>query len=167
MDVDAVHQRATDAIEVMLHLSRRAHATLNRMIVIATGTGIHRCDQHETGRIVDVILYTRDAYLSIFQRLAKHLQDIPLKFCQLVKKEYTVVGQRDFSGLRITSSTGHCHIGNRVVRRAERSPGDESSVGVYLTRNRMYLCGLEALAQREGWQDGRQSLGKHRFPASG
>ena len=46
--IDTIHQRAADAIEILLYHAWLAGAFLVRVVVIATRAGIHSRHQHET-----------------------------------------------------------------------------------------------------------------------
>jgi hypothetical protein len=51
----------------------------------------------------------------ILQRLAHHLQDVALKFRQLIEEQHTVVPQRNFSGARDHPSADQSRIADGVV----------------------------------------------------
>ena len=57
----------------------------------------------------------------IFQRLAKHLQDMFFIFGEFVQKKDAVVGQADFAGSGQTAVSDESDVGCRVMRRAERA----------------------------------------------
>lgn len=80
--VDTVEQRAGYTVHIFLHCPRRAKASPVRMVVITTGTRIHRGNQHKAGRIIDRETGTRNSNLSVFQRLSHHLQNTSVEFRQ-------------------------------------------------------------------------------------
>jgi len=64
--------------------------------------------------------------LAVFERLAQNVEHVPMKLGQLVQEEDAVVRETDFPGTRCRTAPDEAGIGNRVVRSAERSGGDQS-----------------------------------------
>ena len=91
------------------------------MVVVATGAGVHAGDQHKVGREVYGDFSSADGYLALFQGLPHHLQYGALEFGELIQKQDPMMGQGNFSGLRITSSADQGYIRNGVVWAAKRS----------------------------------------------
>ena len=107
LQVDAVQQRAGDAVQVLLHLPVAAHAGLGGVVVVAARAGVHGGYEHEACGIFHVALHARDGDFAVFQRLAKHFQHVAAEFGQFVEEQHAVVSQADFAGLGIVASTGH------------------------------------------------------------
>ena len=78
--------------------------------IVAARTGIHACNQHERTRILYVILGSTDSYLSVFQRLTKHLQYRPRELWHLVKKENSIMGEADFPRLWVVASANEGNL---------------------------------------------------------
>ena len=56
LDIDAVQERAGDLTQILLYLSRIAHAGVGGMIVIAAGAGVHTGYEHKAARDINAIL---------------------------------------------------------------------------------------------------------------
>ena len=104
--------------------------------------------------------------MAVFQRLPQHLEDGTVEFGQLVKEQHPVVCKADFTWGGVRAATDHRHLRDGVVRTAERSLGDERSAPWQLARHRVYLGRLQAFAQGQRREDGRQTLGHHRLAAA-
>src|SRR2546429_8893351 len=89
VQIDAIQQRAGDALAITLHLSRTAPAFAFEIAKIAAWARIHRGDQHELRGESDAARSTGDGDFSVFDRLAHYLQCRSLEFGQLVEKENT------------------------------------------------------------------------------
>ena len=70
--------------------------------------------------------------MSVLQRLTQYFEGCTFEFCQLIEEEHAVVGETDFSGLRVVASAYQGDIGYSVVRRAERALDNERSQTVSL-----------------------------------
>ena len=73
------------------------------------------------------------------------------------------MGQADFTGLGVVATTHEGNLGNGVMRSPERTLRDECGITAELTGDAVYLCGLEALGERQRWEDARQALRHHRL----
>ena len=94
VDVNSVHQRPRDLLEISTDLARRAFASSRLAAEIATGARIHRRDEHELGGKPHRSFGTRDNHKTVFQRLANHLENLPRKFGEFVKEQYPEMSQR-------------------------------------------------------------------------
>ena len=74
MDVDAVHERAGDALLVALHEAHGAGAFLAVVAVESARAGVHGRDQHEVGREGERSAGPADGDDPVLQRLAQGLQ---------------------------------------------------------------------------------------------
>ena len=79
VNIDAVQQWTGDSFLVFRHDRRCTGAWLLAVPVIATGTGIHRSNQHYTGGIFHRETGAGDADLAVFQRLTHYLQNSSFK----------------------------------------------------------------------------------------
>ena len=68
-------------------LTRCADAFLLRIGEKAAGTGVHRGDEHHTGRIVDRAQGAGDRDIAVFQRLPHDLEHIAPELGQLVQEK--------------------------------------------------------------------------------
>src|SRR5262249_31329528 len=121
LNIDSVEERAGDARAIALDLQRRADAFFLRVGKKAAGARVHGCDEHNGCGIVDRAQDARDGDVAVFQRLAHYFEHVAPELRQFVEEEDTVVGKRDFAGLRDGSAADETGIGNRVMRRAERT----------------------------------------------
>src|SRR5439155_25569196 len=80
VDVDAVQQRAADALLVAHDGGGGTAAFSDRVAEEATGTGIHGGHQHEVGGIGNGSLRARYGDHFVFQRLTHDFQDVLPKF---------------------------------------------------------------------------------------
>ena len=105
MDVDTVEQRAGDFVHVTLYLAGSADAMMGGIAIVAAGTGVHGGDEHERAGVLHVVFGTADGDDPVFQRLTHHLKDAAVELGKLVKEEDTIVGEADFTRLRISAAT--------------------------------------------------------------
>ena len=90
MDIDPVQKRAGDLPPVAVELARRAGALVVRVGKISAGAGVHRRYEHEGGRVGDRGHRAGDRHLSVFERLAQHLEGVSLELRDLVEEEHCV-----------------------------------------------------------------------------
>lgn len=64
-------------------------------------------------------------YYTVLYRLAEHFEYCARKFGKFVKKQYAVVCQAYFSGLRCRASAHQGNGAYGVVRCSERAPGHQ------------------------------------------
>ena len=64
-----------------------------RVAIIATGTWVHRCNEHERARELYIVFGTADGDDAIFEWLTQHFENATRQLGHLVKKEYAVVGK--------------------------------------------------------------------------
>ena len=102
----------------------------------------------------------------VFQRLPEHLERGLVELGKFVGEEHAVVRKGYLSGLWIDSASHKRHLGDGVVGSAERTLRDERSAPAELSRDAVYLRGLKTLAEREGREDGRQTLCHHGLAAA-
>src|SRR5207249_3741663 len=79
VDVDAVEQRAGDALEIALDLGWRAGAGVDGITVVAARARVHRRDHHAAGRVVERGDGAADRDAAVFERLAHHFQHLALE----------------------------------------------------------------------------------------
>ena len=128
MNVNAIEQRAGNAVQVLLYLSGVTDARFRGVVIVTARAGIHRGNQHETCRIFYTPFDARDADLPVLQRLSEYLKRVPAEFGQLVEEQNSVVRQADFSRLWGASAAYEGYLRNGVVRRTKRSARNERRV---------------------------------------
>gem|GEM_PF-3545747 len=62
--------------------------------------GVHRENEHKSGKVGERGGGPGDRYSFLFQWLTHHLQDTLLKFRQFIEKENAVMGEGDFARFR-------------------------------------------------------------------
>ena len=119
MEVDAVEQRAGDALAVVLDLSGGTAAIALGVTEVPAGAGVHGGHEHEVGGEGEAARGPRDGDAVVFERLPQNLEGGPAEFGQLVEKEDSVVGEGDFAGAWIGASAEEPGVRNGVVGGAE------------------------------------------------
>ena len=89
--VDTVEQGAGDFGEVSGDLSRGADAVVGGVAVIAAGTGVHGCHEHERAGVFHGVIGPGDGDFSVFERLSQHFEGGCAELRQLVEEEDAVV----------------------------------------------------------------------------
>ena len=109
--------------------------------------------------------------MSILQWLAHYFERWTLIFRQFIEEEHAIMRQRDLSRMRIRTTSDECRIGDRVVRRTERTLHDQWATGTFLfvcqTYNRMDLSRFQCFFKCQRRQYCRNTLGNHWFTGSG
>ena len=100
------------------------------MVVVATGTGVHRSDKHEGTRIGDSLLGTRDVDDAVLKWLAQHLKNGTLELWQFIEEKDAVVCQTDFTRLRICSAAYQSYLRYGMMWRAEGTLGNEGTASL-------------------------------------
>ena len=67
-----------------------------------------------------------DGDAAIFERLAKRLQHVRMELGDLIEKEHSAMREGDLAGVRGIAAADETRHGDRVVRRAKRSRGDQA-----------------------------------------
>ena len=80
MQVDAVHKRSADFVEVATDGTRRTGTFDCGMVVIAARAGVHGRDEHEGGRVFDGILGATNSDVPFLHRLTQDFERSTLKF---------------------------------------------------------------------------------------
>jgi len=84
-------------------------------------TRVHRGREHEARGEGEGAFGSRDAHHPLFERLAEALEDIPVEFRQLIKKQDPMMRQGDLAGFWDGPASDQRDGGARVVRGAERA----------------------------------------------
>ena len=121
--VEAVHQRAGDAAQIVVAAERRAGAGAGRVGQIAASAGVGRRDQHEPAGIADMGVGARhhDSPVSIgWRRVSSTARGNSGKF---VHEQHAVMGQADLAGLGALAAADDGGHRGGVMRVAERAAG--------------------------------------------
>ena len=100
--------------------------------------------------------------MSRLQRLPQHFQYFAIKLGKLVQKQYAVMGEGDFAGLRFRAAADQCRAGSRVMGLPERAlwPVTQGDATDHRLDGRDFQC--FALGQR--WQQAWQTAREQRLP---
>ena len=167
LQIDTIEQRPRNTTEILPNLPRSTCTLFSRMVVIATRARIHGCDKHESGRIVHMVLGSRNRDMPIFQWLTHHLQHLSAEFRKLIEKQHTVMSQRDLTRHRIAAATYERYRRYRVMRRTKRSLRHQLGSALKPPCHRMDLRRLKSLMQSQRRQNRREPLGHHRLARPG
>jgi hypothetical protein len=88
------------------------------------------------------------AYDTLLERLAQDLQDVATELRQFIQKEHLMVRQRHLAGQRHLSPTDPAHIGDRVVRGANRVGGDQRRAVAGEAGDAMDAGGVDGFGER-------------------
>lgn len=110
LNINAVHQRPRYFIHVPLYHSWCADTVVGGVAIVAAGTGIAAGYEHEGAGIFYRIFGAADGDVAIFERLTEHFEGGFVELREFVAKEYTIVGQRDFSWLRIAAAAYQSYL---------------------------------------------------------
>ena len=91
VQVDAVEQRAADAVEIFLDGDRRAGAVAGVVVEVAAGAGVHRADEQELRGELQAGGGARDGDGSVFERLAQDFERGAGKLGHFVEKEHAFI----------------------------------------------------------------------------
>jgi len=137
------------------------------MVVITTRAGIHGRNHHKARRVLHGIFGAGNCYFSVFQWLTHHFENISIKLRKFIQKQHSVVGQTDFTRLRIGSATDHGYITDGMVWGPEWPARHKGDAFFQFAGNAVYLCGFECLFKGERGEDRGHSFRHHRFPCAG
>ena len=116
VEVDAIEERAGDALAITLHLERTAAAFAFQIAEVAARTGIHRGHEHELGWEGYAAGCARDRDFAVFQGLPHHFERGAFELGKLVEKEDAVMREADFARRGDGGAAQQANIGNGVVR---------------------------------------------------
>ena len=167
VQIDAIQQRAGNALAITLHLSWTATAFAFEIAKIAAWARIHRGDQHELRRESDAAGSAGDGDFSVFDWLAHYFQCRSFEFRQLIEKQDAVVREADFARVWKCAAAEQTDIADGVMRRAERPRRDERFFAIEQPGDAVNLGRLDRFLQRHRRDDGGDAFGKHRFAGAG
>src|SRR6266404_2297069 len=116
VQIDAVEQRAGNALPISLHLKRAATAFALQIAKIAARTGIHRRNEHEFRGKSDAACRARHGDLPVFERLAHYFQRRSFKLGQFIEKQNTIVSDAYFTGIRKRAAAEQANVADGVMR---------------------------------------------------
>ncbi|MNL51939.1 hypothetical protein D3C87_1750790 [compost metagenome] len=106
MHIDAIQQGAGEFVAIALHHVWRAGATTAGFAEKTAGARIHRRDQLKARRKTHAILRAGNHDMAGFQGFPQHFQHFALELRKFIKKQHSVMGERDFAGLRFRAAVG-------------------------------------------------------------
>src|SRR5262249_9090345 len=118
VEIDTVKQRPRQAAEVPSALGRCAQTAVERRTAAAARVGGRY--ELKTGREIGEAAGARDAHTAVLERLAQRLEDMLLKFRELIEKQDATMRERDFTGMRRRAASDQTRDRDGVVRSAER-----------------------------------------------
>jgi len=128
---------------------------------------IERRGECEAGRVGDRPRGAGDGDAPVFHRLAQHLERLAAELGDLVEEEDAVMLKTDFARPRDRAAADETLRRDRVMRRSERTRGQEAAARREHASDGVNLRRDDRLAQRERWQDRREALGEHRLARAG
>ena len=167
VQIDAIEQRAGDALTIALDLHRAATAFAFQIAEIAARTGIHRRDQHELGGKRHAARRARNRDPAVFERLAHYFQCRAFELGQLIEKKNAVMREAHFARIRNCAAAEQADVADGVMRRAKRPRGDERLFAVQQAGDAVNLRRLDRFLQRHRRNDGGDAFRQHRFARAG
>ena len=167
MDVDAVEERAGDAVAITLDLNAGATALALRITVKSARAGVHRGNENEFGGECHGSGSTGNGHLAVLDRLAHDLKRGAFEFRQFIEEEDAVVGDTDLTRRGIGRSAEETDIADGMMRRAEGAFRNEGIRLIEQATNAMNLGGFNRLIESHGWNDRRNALCQHALARAG
>src|SRR5262245_40837890 len=130
MQIDAIQQRAGNALSITLHLNRTATAFAFQVAKVATRARIHRGNEHELRGQSDAARSARPRNFSVFELLPHYFQRGSFEFRQLIEEENAVVGQAHFTRAWKRAAAKQTNVADGVMRGSEWSCRDEGLLGI-------------------------------------
>ncbi len=93
--------------------------------VVAAGAWVHRGDEHKICGEAERAVGSGDADRAVFQRLPQNFEHIFFELGQFVQKQDAVVRKRHLAWFWERAAADEGDVADGVVRRAERSCGDD------------------------------------------
>src|SRR6185369_7670581 len=163
VQIDAIEQRAGDALTITLHLHGPAPAFALEIAEVTARTGIHCGHQHELGWKRDTPRRARHSDLPILERLTHHFQCRSFELRQFIQKKHTVVSDTYFARIRKRSAAKQTDVADGVMRRPERSRRHKGLFGVEQSSDAVNLGRLDRFIERKRWDDCWDAFRQHRF----
>ena len=165
-EIEAVHQRAGDAAEIVRAAIGHAGAGPGGVGEMAAAAGVGGGHQHEFAGIADMGVGAGHDDVAGLDGLAQGLQHGAAEFGQLVEEEHAVMGEADLAGFgRAAAADDGGHRGG-VVRGAEGARAGDAAL-VEQAREGVDHRGLERLGRLQRREDAGQAGGEHGFAAAG
>jgi hypothetical protein len=142
VQIDAIQQRAGNALAITLHLGRTATAFAFQVAKVATRARIHRGDEHELRGESDAARSAGNGNFSVFEWLAHYFQCRSFEFRQFVEEKDTIVSETHFARVWECPAAEQPNVADGVMRRAKWSRGDEGFFGIEQPGDTVNLCRL-------------------------
>jgi hypothetical protein len=154
VEIDAVEERAGDALAITLDLDGAAAAFAFEIAEVSARTRVHRGNEHELGGERDAAGGARDGDFAVFQRLAHHFQGGAFELGQLIEEKDAVMGEAHFARLGNGGAAEQADVGDGVMRRSERPRRDEGLFAAEHSRDAVDFRALDRFLQRHRRHDG-------------
>src|SRR5215469_475460 len=153
VQIDAIKQRAGNALAIALHLHRTAPAFALEVAEITARAGIHSGHEHELGGKRDAPGRARHSDFPVLERLTHHFQCRSLKFREFIQKKNTVMRNTYFAGIWKRAATEQTDVADGVMRRAKRSRRYKGLFGIEQTSDAMDFGRLDRFIERKRWDN--------------
>ncbi len=165
-EVEAVHEGAGDAAEVVLAAEGGAGAGAGGVGEVAAFAGVGGGDEHEAAGVADVGVGAGDGDLAGLDRLAEGFEDGAGEFGKFVHEEDAVMGEGDFAGFRAAPAADDGGHRGGVVGFAEGAGAGDAAF-VEEARQRVNHRSFKRFGGGEGRQDAGDAGGEHGFAGAG
>gem|GEM_PF-5233003 len=107
-----------------------------------------------------------DRDLTVFERLSEHLEEMGIKFEELIEEENSLVRETDLSGTRVSSSSDDTDTARRMMHFAEWTGENEWMFFRQESGNRVNLGRLDDFGEIHIREDRGERFREHRLPGS-
>jgi hypothetical protein len=128
---------------------------------------VHGTDEGKVRGEGDGLARPRNRDDAVFERLSKDFEHLGLKFREFIQEQNATMWQGDFPRAGDASAAYEACVGDGVVRRPERTVGDESGVCPQERSDAINARHFERLVTGHRWKDGRDCAGEQGFPTAG
>src|SRR5262249_47677584 len=120
----------------------------------------------KTRREIGEAAGARDVHTAVLERLAQRLEDMLLKFRELIEKQDATMRERDFTGMRRRAASDPTRDRDGVVRSAERSRAHEPAARCEQPGDAPDGRDLDGLIGRQRRQNPGKPASQHRLSAA-
>jgi hypothetical protein len=167
VQINAIHQRPTEARTVFLDLLRRADTLAPLVHQVPARARVHRHDEEKSGRETQRHGRATDSHHPILKGLTKNLEGRAGHFRHLVQEQDAIVRDRNFTRVGDTAPAYQRRSRDGVVGRSKRAGGHQRLTGVQQTGDTVDFGGFQAFIQTHAGQNGGEPFGQHGFTAAG
>ncbi len=167
MEIDAVEERAADALAVFLDEGRATAAFAFGIAIIAAGAGVHSGDKHEAGGEGHAADGAGDGDFAVFEGLAHDFEGAAAELGEFVEEEDAIVGHADFAGARVGTAAEESGVADGVVGGAEGAGGDEGGGFAEEAGGAVDFGGFDGFFFAHAGHEGDDAFGDHGFAGAG